>query len=137
MTQAADGARVDSKAGFDYFVPAGWERRGNELLRFCLRAISVLLLAAAFAAAVLDVAHTIADQTPTVTPMGVALEAMFPAKFEAWSQMLKSRAPWAWDPVALRVLYAPAFVDLGALGIVTGLLGRASKRREFRSAASG
>jgi hypothetical protein len=107
------------------------------LLRFSLRALSVLLLAGAFAAAVLDIAHTIADQTPTVTPMGVALETLFPTKFEAWSQMLKTRAPWAWDLVALRILYAPTFVDLGALGLVIGFLARPPRRREIRSVASG
>ena len=104
------------------------------MLRLLFRALGVLLLAGAFAAAVGDAARSLADQQFTMTPMGVALATMFPAKFELWSKVAQTRLPHlVWDPVLLSILYAPTFLDLAILGLALTSLSRPSPQPEARS----
>jgi hypothetical protein len=104
------------------------------VLRFLVRALGVLLLAGAFAAAVVDAARSLADQQFTITPMGLALATIFPTKFELWSKLAETRLPhFVWDPVLLWVLYAPTFLDLAVLGIVLTFLSRPPLQPEARS----
>ena len=104
------------------------------MLRFLVRALGVLLLAGAFAATVVDGARSLADQQFTVTPMGLALGTIFPAKFELWTTVVQTRLPhFVWDPVLLWILSAPTFVDIGVLGIVLTFLSRPPPQPEARS----
>ena len=80
--------------------------------------MGLLLLAGAFAAAVMDGARSLADQQVTLTSMGVALGAKFPAKMAALPILLGKLHPWLWDPIVLSILYVPAFIDLAVLGFL-------------------
>ena len=104
------------------------------MLRLLVRALGVLLLAGAFAAAVVDASRSLADQQFTVTPMGLALATMFPSKFELWSAAAQTRLPhFVWDPILLWVLYAPTFIDLGVLGVALTSLSRPPRQPQARS----
>ena len=104
------------------------------MLRLLVRALGVLLLAGAFAAAVVDSARSLADQHLTMTPTGLALATIFPTKFELWSKVVQTRLPhFVWDPLRVWILYAPAFLDLGVLGLVFTSLSRPTRQPEARS----
>ena len=119
----------------DYCVPSTIPSlQGNEVLRLLVRALGVLLLAGAFAAAVVDSARSLADQHLTMTSMGLALATIFPTKFELWSNVVQSRLPhFVWDPLLLWILYAPAFLVLGVLGLAVTSLSRLPPQPEARS----
>jgi hypothetical protein len=90
-----------------------------------VRAIALLLLAGAFAAAVMDGARSIADQQLSLTPTGVALATAFPVKFLAFQTFVHAKlAPFLWDPVLVSVLYGPTFLDVGVLGLALFWLSR-------------
>jgi hypothetical protein len=77
-----------------------------------------MLLAGAFAAAVIDGARSLAAQQVVLTPMGTALAYAFPSKFPLLQPFVEKRlSPLAWDPVLLDILSAPAFVDMAVLGL--------------------
>ena len=104
------------------------------MIRFLVRVLGVLLLAGAFAAAVVDGARSLADQQFTITPMGLALGTIFPAKFELWTTVVQTRLPhFVWDPVLFWILSAPAFLDLAVLGLAVTSLSRPPQQPEARS----
>jgi len=87
------------------------------VFRFLLRFVGLMLLAAAFAAAVIDGARSLAAQQVMATPMGLALDLAFPSKFPLLQPFVEKRLhPFLWDPVLVAILSAPAFVDMAALG---------------------
>jgi hypothetical protein len=87
------------------------------VFRFLLRFVGLILLAGAFAAAVIDGARSLAAQQVALTPMGVALDLAFPSKFPLLQPFVEKRLhPLLWDPVLLDILSAPAFLDLAVLG---------------------
>ena len=101
------------------------------LVRFC----GLMLLAGAFAAAVVDGARSLADQRLALTTMGRALDYAFPSKFPLLQPFVEKRlGPLAWDPVLIAILSTPAFVDLAALGLCLFYLVR---RRPPQIGASG
>jgi hypothetical protein len=104
------------------------------LLRLLVRALGLLSLAGAFAAAVLDGARSLADQQLTVTPAGMTLATLFPDKFDMWSRLVQARLPhFLWDPIILWTLYAPTFLDLGVLGLALGYVSRPPHSPDARS----
>ena len=85
-----------------------------------------MLLAGAFAAAVIDGARSLAAQQLTLTSTGLALDLAFPSKFPLLQPFVEKRLhPLLWDPVLVAILSAPAFVDMAALGAVIFYLVRA------------
>jgi len=89
------------------------------VFRFLLRLVGLILLAGAFAAAVIDGASSLAAQQVMLTTMGRALAYAFPSKFPLLQPFVEKRLhPLLWDPVLLAILSAPAFVDLAVLGFV-------------------
>lgn len=95
------------------------------MIRFLLRFLGLILLAGAFAAAVIDGARSLAAQQAMLTPMGLALDLAFPSKFPLLQPFVEKRLhPLLWDPVLVAILSAPAFVDMAALGIVLFYLAR-------------
>ena len=90
------------------------------MIRFMLRLVGLLLLAGAFAAAVIDGARSLADQKIELSSMGAALVYAFPAKFALMHDVVVKKAPMLWDLVVVNALYAPAALDLAVLG--AGLL---------------
>jgi hypothetical protein len=89
------------------------------VIRFLLRFVGLVLLAGAFAGAVIDGARSLAVQQLTLTPMGLALDLAFPNKFPLLQPFVEKRLhPLLWDPVLVSVLSAPAFVDMAVLGLL-------------------
>ncbi|HEY1943502.1 MAG TPA: hypothetical protein VGH40_15425 [Roseiarcus sp.] len=89
------------------------------MFRFVLRFVGLMLLAGAFAAAVIDGARSLAAQQITLTSMGLALDLAFPSKFPLLQPFVEKRLyPLLWDPILLAILSAPAFVDLAVVGAV-------------------
>jgi hypothetical protein len=88
------------------------------VFRFLLRFVGLILLAGAFAAAVIDGARSLAAQQVMLTTMGRALAYAFPSKFLLLEPFVKRLHPLLWDPVLVAILSAPAFVDMAALGFV-------------------
>ena len=88
------------------------------MLRWVFRGLGLLLLAGAFAAAVIDGARSLADQQLSLTPMGAALATLFPSKIAALPALAAKVHPLLWDPVLLSILYVPAFLDLAVLGVL-------------------
>jgi len=88
------------------------------MLRFVLRVLGLAMLAGAFAAAVIDGARSLADQKLALTAMGTALSAAFPSKFVALEAAAAKLPKPLWDPLLSSILFVPAFVDLGVLGIL-------------------
>jgi len=98
------------------------------VFRLLFRLIGLLSLAGAFAAAVIDAARTLANQHLEVTPAGVTLDRLFPAKFEALPALVARIHPKLWDPVLLTILWAPTALILAVIGLL--LLALARPRRE-------
>ena len=86
------------------------------MIRFALRLVGLLLLAGAFAAAVIDSARSLADQKVELSSMGTVLVYTFPSKFALMHDYLVKKAPMLWDLVVVNALYAPATLDLAVLG---------------------
>lgn len=100
------------------------------MLRLLVRAIGLLLLAGAFAAAVMDGARSLADQHLALTPMGAALGRVFPTKMANLPTLARKLHPLLWDPVLLSILYVPAFLDLAVLGLVVMVISRPRPARD-------
>jgi hypothetical protein len=88
------------------------------------RALGLLALAGAFAAAVMDGAASLANDTVSLTSLGAALARLAPAKFAELPALVGKSHPWLWDPVLLHLLYIPVFVALAVVGAALTLLGR-------------
>ncbi len=87
------------------------------MFRFLLRFVALMLLAGAFAAAVIDGARSLAVQHVVLTSMGVALDYAFPTKFPLLQPFVEKRLhPLLWDPILVAILSAPAFVDMAVVG---------------------
>jgi hypothetical protein len=100
------------------------------MIRFLLRLASLLLLAAAFASAVIDGTRSIAGGAPSWTAFGDACARLFPHKFPAAQAALQARAPtWLWDPAIVDLLRLPTWIVLAAIGLI---LLRISKKRRPR-----
>ncbi len=99
------------------------------MFRLLLRFVALMLLAGAFAAAVIDGARSLAAQGVALTPMGTALAYAFPSKFPLLQPFVEKRlGAAAWDPVLLTIFSAPAFVDLAVLGFALYYLVRPRAR---------
>ena len=94
------------------------------MIRFTLRLVGLVLLAGAFAAAVIDGARSLADQKIELYSMGTVLAYAFPAKFALMHDYVVKKAPMAWNLVVVNLLYAPATLDLAVLGGVLFYLAR-------------
>jgi len=101
------------------------------MLRFLARALGLLALAAAFAAAVWDGAHSIANNALLWTALGTTLAQLAPAKFEQLPEQAAKIHPKLWDPVLIDLLWVPTSVALAGIGIALmalASLGRGRRR---------
>jgi len=95
------------------------------MIRFLLRSLGLLVLAAAFIFIVYDGMKWIADRMLVVTRVDAfwnTIHAASQQEFQSW--IIGLGWPWLWDPVALAVLRAPVWAALGVVGVVLLLLGR-------------
>jgi hypothetical protein len=104
------------------------------MIRFLLRTLGVVFLAAAFIFLVIDGTKSIAANAlfpPLLTPLN-----------ETWTQLhdwvhapslqqlqpaIEQVSPWLWDPLTLAVLNAPTFAVIGAIGVILVVLARRKK----------
>ena len=97
------------------------------MLRFLSRALGYLLLAGAFAAAVMDGARSIANAAWSLSPLGAALGRIAPAKLAALPALAARIHPKLWDPLLIDLLWVPTSAVLAVLGaalVALAALGR-------------
>src|SRR5690349_18847302 len=87
------------------------------MLRFLTRALGLILLAGAFAAAVMDGARSIANSAWSMTPLGTTLAHVAPAKSAQLPALAAKIHPKLWDPVLIDILWAPTSVVLAVVGV--------------------
>jgi hypothetical protein len=102
------------------------------MIRFLLRTLGLVFLAAAFVFVVYDGTRSIAANAlfpPLYTPLNETWTAIHVSSLQQVQSILQRNIPpWLWDPVAVSVLNAPTFVVLGVMGAILVLLGRRKKR---------
>lgn len=96
------------------------------MLRWGVRFVAVMLLAAAFAALIVDGARTLADSTLTVTSLGATLQALFPARLVHLRALVEHAGPLAWRAMAA-LLAAPTWLAAAALGALLMRLTRPTR----------
>jgi len=98
------------------------------MIRFLLRAIGLISLAAAFILVIYDGTKSIAGNALSLTSVRALWTLLNAASLAKIEPLIKSYAGgFLWDPVMVTFLSLPASAVLGVLGIVFILLGR--KRR--------
>jgi hypothetical protein len=98
------------------------------MIRFLLRFIGLLLLAAAFIFFVYDGTKSIANQQMLYVKVSDVWAMIDQNTLAQLQPAIEQHAPhWLWDPVTLAVLNAPTWVVLGILAAILILLGRKKK----------
>jgi hypothetical protein len=98
------------------------------MIRFLLRTLGLLFLAAAFVFVVYDGTKSIAANALVYTKVSEIWTLLHASSLQQLQPLIEKNAPpWLWDPVAVRVLEAPALVALGLIGAILVLLGRRKK----------
>ncbi|HEX2552500.1 MAG TPA: hypothetical protein VHL98_02280 [Microvirga sp.] len=88
------------------------------MVRFLLRVLGLLLLAAGFVGLVVDATRSIANEAVTLTPLREFAETLFPRSFPTLQPAAAGIHPALWDPVLVNLLLVPA----GVAGVVLGAL---------------
>ncbi len=97
------------------------------MLRAFIRFLGLMLLAAGFAALVVDGARSIASNAIVLTSLGETIAQLSPSKLPLLQAAIESRfGPWAWTHAAAAVLALPAWFVAGGLGALIFL---ATRRR--------
>ena len=98
------------------------------MIRFLIRTLGLLFLAAAFVFLVYDGTRSIAANAPVYTKVDEVWSLVHSASLQQFQPWIESKAPhWLWDPVMTTILDAPAAVALGIVGAILILLGRRKK----------
>ncbi len=98
------------------------------MIRFLLRTLGLLFLAAAFIFLVYDGTRSIAANVLLYSKVDEIWSLVHTASLQQLQPSIaKSAPPWLWDPVVTTVLDAPAVVVLGIIGAILILLGRRKK----------
>lgn len=94
-------------------------------MRFLLRFVGYLSVAAGFVALVIDGARSIANAGLRFTPVGEVLIAVVQGRYQLIQPAIERNIhPWLWDPVLLTLLRAPAAGAALVLGFMLLWLGR-------------
>ena len=95
------------------------------MIRFFLRMIGLLCLAAAFILAIYDGTRSIASNTMLLTSIRALWETLNAASLQNMKPLIeRSAVPYLWDPVFAGFLSWPSWAVLAGLGIALILLGR-------------
>ncbi len=95
------------------------------MIRFLLRTLGLLFLAAAFVFLVYDGTQSIAASHLTYTKVDEVWSLVHAGSLQQLQPWLASHAPrWVWDPVATSFLATPVVVPLAILGAILIPLGR-------------
>lgn len=98
------------------------------MIRFLLRLIGFIILAAGFVALVIDGARSIAAGALSLTPTAISWAAASPATLEKTRAFVANSAPGGETALA-SALSIPTFAVLGVIGILLMLIGRRRGRR--------
>ena len=99
------------------------------MFRAILRAISLVCLAIALVAGVLDVTRSIADSRLVLTPLYVDWGRFNPdSLLNLRTTIEQSVHPLVWDPVLVTVLKSPTWTIFGLLSILFGIMARRRRR---------
>jgi hypothetical protein len=104
------------------------------IIRFVLRALSVIAFAAATVLAVLDATRTVAASKLVLTPLRDSWTDMSPSSLAAVEHAVAGHAPWLWDPIVTAILALPGFLVVLVLALVLQALG--ARPRRFRGPAA-
>jgi hypothetical protein len=98
------------------------------MIRFLLRTLGLLFLAAAFIFLVYDGTKSIAANMLLYSKVDEIWSLVHTASLQQLRPLIEKNAPpWLWDPVATTILDAPAIVVFGIAGAILILLGRRKK----------
>src|SRR5579871_6795111 len=98
------------------------------MIRFLLRALGLLFLAAAFIFLVYDGTKSIAANMVLYSNVDEIWSLVHTASLQQLQPLIEKNAPpWLWDPVVTTVLGAPAIVVFGIAGAILILMGRRKK----------
>jgi hypothetical protein len=95
------------------------------MFRFLLRTLGVICLGAAFALFVYDATRSLAGDSFLYTNAAEAWTLLDAASLQRVQLFVRSNF---WEPLAVTVLDAPAFLVLGSLGAISVLLGTKKSR---------
>ena len=98
-------------------------------MRLLFRLLGLVLLAAAFAALIVDGTTSVAAGKVELQPMGETLAKLSPDVFARVKAMVTAKAPVLWDPVLSSLLLLPTWAVLGVLGLVVLALTRRPRPR--------
>jgi hypothetical protein len=99
------------------------------MVRFLIRFLGLLLVAASFVGLVIDGTRAIANGTVSFTPLGEVAFRLFPKSFPLIEPAVTRHVhPLLWDPILLNLFLLPAAVLGFAVGALLLWLGR--KREE-------
>jgi|GraSoiStandDraft_51_1057287.scaffolds.fasta_scaffold613418_2 hypothetical protein len=113
----------------DSFSGLAYERRtaplaGPAMIRLTFRFLGVLLLAAAFAALIVDGTKSIAGNAVIYTPAADTAAQIFPEKFKSLQPTLERLHPLLWNPGMTSILRLPVWIIIAVFGMICLLLGR-------------
>jgi hypothetical protein len=98
------------------------------MIRFLLRTLGLLFLAAGFVFLVYDGTRSIAASQLVYTRVDEVWSLVHAASLQQLQPWIESHAPhWVWDPVVTNILSAPAVVPLAIVGALLIPLGRRKK----------
>src|SRR5260370_41057507 len=98
------------------------------MIRFLLRTLGLLFLAAAFIFRVHDGTRSIAANVVLDSKVDEIWSLLHTASLQQLQPSIEKNAPpCRWDPVVTTILDAPAVVVLGIIGAILILLGRRKK----------
>lgn len=94
-------------------------------MKFVLRLLGLVFLAAGFVSLVVDGVKTIAASSITVTPLGLAWFELHKESLNlAQALIQRYTLPAIWDPIIQNILLLPGWVVFTAIGLLFFLLGR-------------
>jgi hypothetical protein len=98
------------------------------MIRFLLRTLGLLFLAAAFIFLVYDGTRSIAANTLLYSRVDEIWSLVHQASLQQLQPLIEKNAPpWLWDPVMTTILDAPVIVVLAVVGAILIILGRRKK----------
>ena len=94
------------------------------MIRLTFRFLGVVLLAAAFAALIIDGTKSIAASAIIYTPAADTAAQVFPDKFKLLQPALEHIHPLLWNPGMATILRLPIWIIIAIFGMICLLLGR-------------